>query len=600
MIAAALDNSKVPLVIGVTGHRNIRERDLVVITAAVKKVLKDLKDSYPHTPFIILSPLAEGADRLVAREAMKPEIGAQLIVPLPLPRRLFENDFVTEKSKSEFANFLENPTTRVHEIGLVQGNTLESISTNGIHRDTQYAAGGAYIVANCHILIALWDGKESSAVGGTAQIVDFKLKGIPGYLTTEDATDDLLSLGPIIHITTSRDNGADPKLPVATITHLFPESFELDTTQQSADFYHTHVFEPLDSFNAEPMPQNCNEESCEALLPNELLSSIQPEKAREELKYIQRLFKRADMLSLRFRERTRHTFWALSALVAIAAMSLDSAGHLPPKVYLQQLQGFMIGVFPLLLAVAFLLFHRAKINRYQDRYQDYRAIAEGLRVQFFWTLLGLKKSVSTQYLSSQRLELFWIRQACHVSSLLNANSQVEFSPETAQFARKYWVENQLEYFSNRGNAAEARLKSLKLIVNGLFFYGLIVAILLCIAGLRQYFGFLPTSVMQALNWLVDHHVGVHPFLMLSIIFTAVIATLVHNYIDKFALHAHAKRYHRMSRLFGAAAKRIELLNNLQDSVSIKTAFLNLGREALAENGEWVLTHRERPVEVPHH
>lgn len=52
--------------IGVTGHRDLGEKNQPALKAAVRKIFTDLHTQYPHTSFLQLSPLAEGADRLVA------------------------------------------------------------------------------------------------------------------------------------------------------------------------------------------------------------------------------------------------------------------------------------------------------------------------------------------------------------------------------------------------------------------------------------------------------------------------------------------------------------------------------------------------------
>jgi hypothetical protein len=50
-------------------------------------------------------------------------------------------------------------------------------------------------------------------------------------------------------------------------------------------------------------------------------------------------------------------------------------------------------------------------RQWQGRYQDYRALAEGLRVQFFWAASGLPFAVSDNYLPHQTGTLGWIRLA---------------------------------------------------------------------------------------------------------------------------------------------------------------------------------------------
>ena len=65
---------RLPLVIGVTGHRDLRDQDVAKIEQQVAAVIAELRRDYlgseGETPIIVLSALAEGADRLVARVAI--------------------------------------------------------------------------------------------------------------------------------------------------------------------------------------------------------------------------------------------------------------------------------------------------------------------------------------------------------------------------------------------------------------------------------------------------------------------------------------------------------------------------------------------------
>ena len=85
-----------PLIVGVTGHRDLRPEDLHALEGLVRRVIEEVKDAHPHTPLLLLSPLAEGSDRLVARVAL--ELGVRLVVPLPLPLELYEQDFASDES----------------------------------------------------------------------------------------------------------------------------------------------------------------------------------------------------------------------------------------------------------------------------------------------------------------------------------------------------------------------------------------------------------------------------------------------------------------------------------------------------------------------
>jgi hypothetical protein len=59
--------------LGVTGHRDLRPQDVAGLRDAVRGVLRGFRERYPSTRLVVLSSLAEGADRLVAYEAL--EIG---------------------------------------------------------------------------------------------------------------------------------------------------------------------------------------------------------------------------------------------------------------------------------------------------------------------------------------------------------------------------------------------------------------------------------------------------------------------------------------------------------------------------------------------
>src|SRR5262245_19225629 len=78
-INAALNSTlgSLPLVLGITSHYNPQELDHEGLKAHVKKLFKDFKAKYPHTPLVLLSALTEGADRLVAGVARA--MGVQLV-----------------------------------------------------------------------------------------------------------------------------------------------------------------------------------------------------------------------------------------------------------------------------------------------------------------------------------------------------------------------------------------------------------------------------------------------------------------------------------------------------------------------------------------
>ncbi len=149
------------IVVGVTGHRALHnEADL---REQVSRVLDRLERllARPRTPvvFTILSPLAEGADRLVARAVLERR-DAQLEVVLPLEKADYLHDFDSPNSRTEFATLLDSAR---------HVRTLPPRAS----RTEAYAAVGRYVIDHCDVLIALWNGQPAAGEGGTAEIISY-------------------------------------------------------------------------------------------------------------------------------------------------------------------------------------------------------------------------------------------------------------------------------------------------------------------------------------------------------------------------------------------------------------------------------------------
>jgi hypothetical protein len=90
------DAPLIPIVLGVVGHRNIREGK-PAIQQALKKVFDELDEAYEHSPKMLLSPLAPGADQLAARVAL--DQGPHWTIRAPLP---FEPELALQSTSFRF------------------------------------------------------------------------------------------------------------------------------------------------------------------------------------------------------------------------------------------------------------------------------------------------------------------------------------------------------------------------------------------------------------------------------------------------------------------------------------------------------------------
>ena len=245
---------KVPIVVGVTGHRELRREDEEGLLQATERVLSRLKARRsPETPMVLLSPLAEGADRIVARAALG--LGIHLVVPLPMPRDEYERDF--PDSVNEFHDFLSHAHD-VFELPMAVGNSRSNIAQQD-RRDLQYKAVGQYIARHCEELIALWDGhgRDDEAGCGTAAVVRYKMEGVD-ELVQFDCSDALgpvpsgrnllepTECGPVRHVWTRRRGGELSEGVLFEARDLIPKSFG---SSGRAEKYYEAIFARIDRFN---------------------------------------------------------------------------------------------------------------------------------------------------------------------------------------------------------------------------------------------------------------------------------------------------------------------------------------------------------------
>ena len=150
--------------VGVSGHRVLG--DIEGVCDLIDTALEVIATAHADVNLRIISPLAEGADRMVAQQALD-KLNASLVVPLPLPVSEYLQDFNTPESKAEFLRLLE----RAEEVLLLP---------NAGSREQCYLAAGMYVIKQCDILIVVWDGQPSRGTGGTAEIVHEARKlGLP-------------------------------------------------------------------------------------------------------------------------------------------------------------------------------------------------------------------------------------------------------------------------------------------------------------------------------------------------------------------------------------------------------------------------------------
>jgi len=147
---------KKKITIAITGHR-----DMVETEELRQKVFKFFESYLDQSEELtLLSPLADGADRFVAKiflELQKKHKHLSLIVPMPFTQERYMLDF-DEASKKEFLELLE-----------VSDGAFQIPSMG----DAPYQELGKYIVNVTDVLLAMWDGTYNGKAGGTGDVVEY-------------------------------------------------------------------------------------------------------------------------------------------------------------------------------------------------------------------------------------------------------------------------------------------------------------------------------------------------------------------------------------------------------------------------------------------
>ena len=161
--------------VGVTGHRchRLLQMDEPLLRQRVYDVLEWLiahEGSAANLSLFgldgvcgsvaVISALAEGADQLVAEEALR--LGCALRCSLPFERDEYAADFAVPAAQEEYRALLAKAEGVVELAGSRETRASE---------EAAYANVGYHVVAHSDLLLAIWDGEEAHGIGGTAYVV---------------------------------------------------------------------------------------------------------------------------------------------------------------------------------------------------------------------------------------------------------------------------------------------------------------------------------------------------------------------------------------------------------------------------------------------
>lgn len=492
MIRASSDDGRIPFTfrIGVTGHRRLEEPESLV--QSIRQALNKLREFVPNSPrsglvTVVVSALAEGADRLVAEQILAEEEGSQLEAALPLPYDDYLDDFEQEDSKNEFRSLL------------VRASAVWQAPPN-LSREDAYERAGRYVVDRSDAIIALWDGKPARGPGGTAEIV--------AYARGRDV--------PLVWISTKNPEIVTYELATAradVIKDAARELYEYNTSEISDSVFRSQ---------SRTMREQLMSDMTADMDTDPL--GLSRDKAAD---WLVPYFVRADILTVRYQRRFRLLSWLIFALAAAAVTVVAiQTNFLPHWDWLA-----VIEVVFLLLLLSIL-----RVNqrwRLHDRWISYRFLAERLRSSYFLALVGTgdrsERSVRLAYFSDSSEA--WIERA--LTEVIGQRPELD-SPSDVIVLRDYlnqcWIETQICYHNDTACLQRRWDDRLSRVTEVLFALTLFAALLHTLESVLH----LPSF------W--------EKFLVVVSISVAAIGAAIHGIRTQRQFRHHSDRYRRMAEL----------------------------------------------------
>jgi len=558
-----------PFVVGATGHRDIEPKDFDEAIASIHAFLQELQGRLPDTPLLLLTGLADGADRLAAQCAL--DKGIRVHAVLPMAQADYEDDF-TESSREEFRQLLAADGVSTTE--------LVSVSTGGqVDRNACYRQLTECLLRKSNLLLALWDGSEQRKTGGTADtLLSFLAKSddsaqslqLVAEAPVRSTGNDYAYWVPVSRKNSEKVESNDGRYlvgieatPVVVAVENMPEPLSLQL-----DEFNSYNAE-ISAIKDDKRPSWGLPDISDEFRQDELLTEIEDE------------FERADGLAVHYQSKSDSLFKAFSLMAcALGFLFLTYAKLLASNVFLY---GYMA-----LFVAGFVIFRVAANRHWFAKHIMYRVIAETLRIKFFLRLAKADHLVDVSAIAHQAgIDKFtgfsWISHVFKSAEPVVANKPAAQDAESVDEARRLWVADQSSYFAKKIHVmhhAHHRVERIKQFLLGATAVGIVVLILFKYPLMNH----IPGTELQYKKLLV-FFMGLFPFLL-------GVWELYHN---KMATKELLWQYRNQADAFALTEFQ---MNHDESPAHQRKVLASLASNALFENYLWTIHRFHREHEPP--
>lgn len=543
----------IPILVGATGHRNLRKQDVPKLRELVLAELQKLREKCPNSPVVMLSSLAQGADQLCAGAAL--ELGLPLIAVLPLEIEEYRKDF-NGQALLEFDRLCASA-----EEVFTAPETEEGAAGS---RDYRYRQAGIYIASHSHVLLALWDGNPGTQGGcGTAETAGFMLDlnytGKNGSFFKADSD------GAVIHIVTPRQNGPEPE---NSLTSRLIENVggSLDTALFATDTFNKDAA-TADTGRSYP------------LIGGDTLLF-----AGKGVMRLHDIYEKADSLSIVFRDK----YLSNLKLISIFGICLVLAFLL----YDELESDLFLPLYGVILIISFVSLRLAQRGSWHKKYLEYRALAETLRVQFYLSVSGICYNICDGFVWSQKNEIVWIKEASS-ALLVGPPPGVTAAPEKIKEA---WIDSQLDYHIKKRSTIAASIRISSGWTNAMLAASVVMFAIICLME-----AFVPASMSSVIpdgsfqNILLMHEgqqIVLRGAFKIILGVISAIALFLSNYYGKLSLERRISDNEKMAALYLAAQRKWDEPGTRRELIMVE-----LAREEVVENGFWLSYSRDNKPDI---
>jgi len=325
-----------PFVVGLIGHRELSQVELPSLQQAFDNYISKLLETLKHTPILILTSMAEGSDRLAHKSRFRDQI--KICSVLPFNKEEYAKDFRGTQNRAEYQATLDDSDYVITFSPKTANEKMTEIERNRAYKESAF-----WICDKANSLYAVWDGKSSRGVGGTADTVKYRIRKMGAYSQIDSGIN-------LVHLLASNASSAPISDCECGGHNLISKS----------DLRNLRDFDQLNSFlsNSDVQIDPSSLDSHFELLDKEAIA-------------LQGEFLGGTKLLL--------TLGVLSVNVASFQLELLTFDSLYPAA--------------LLLLLTIVIWFRQSKSQIKVAYETFRLMAEVMRVQIWWRSCGIPARV---------------------------------------------------------------------------------------------------------------------------------------------------------------------------------------------------------------